>query len=446
MANENDAERDIKLTIGLVLGVLVVLVGGGYFLWSWMGTPEAPPSQIDLNRVGASSRGGNTESPAYRELLRLSNEKGKATAQRENTSFIASMQMEQEPVDDLPVSTAKKTVAPVQSTARQSASGQSSGESSSNVGDKDGDRKQALTKLLNRITGTDAGGLKVGQVLGGGASGDAGGGYQVWSDSLPGGQRLKATAFSSVAGGAASVTPPVEIVPPYWRGPGIIDVGVDSDNSTTPVLGKLSTGPYAGAILNASEGAKLAGDGVVIHFTQMAFRGVNYKIDAYALQDDTLLANVATDVDHRYMSRIILPSFLSAIGGVGEMYKEANTEVLSNGFTTQTVRPGMPDGGAVIGAVVGGGAAQAGKVLSEDAARRPAKQVTVTKGQVVAIQFMRGVYSGDAIAPGQGGEAVAPAIPSQSSRSAYVQPNTEDHLRAQAQARIEQQRLLQESK
>lgn len=239
---------------------------------------------------------------------------------------------------------------------------------------------------------------------------------------------------------------PVEVIPPYWRGPGIIDIGVDSDNSTTPVLGKLPTGPYAGAVLKASDGAKLAGDGVVIHFTQMAYKGVNYTVDAYALQDDTLLANVATDVNHRYMSRIVLPAVLSGIGGIGEMYRQANTQVVTNGFNTQTVRPGLPDGGAVIGSIVGGGAAQAGKVLSDDAARSPAKQVTVTKGQVVAVQFMRGVYAGDAIAPGLEGQTVAPAVPAQSSRSAYIQPNTEDQLRAQAQARIEQQRLLQENR
>ena len=48
----------------------------------------------------------------------------------------------------------------------------------------------------------------------------------------------------------------------------------------------------------------------------MAFKGVNYRVDAYALQDDTLLANVATDVNHRYMSRIVLPALLSGASSV----------------------------------------------------------------------------------------------------------------------------------
>lgn len=451
MANENDAGRDIKLTVSLVLGVLVTVVGGGYFLWSWLGTAEVPPSQIDLGRVSATTHGGNSESPAYRELLTKYNQDGKAEAQRKNSSFIASIPLEQEPVV-LPVSTAKPVVATTQSSARQSRSDQGSGQGgSANTGEKDDRRKASLDKLLARIQGTKPE-LKVAQVLGGtgdgagGSSGTAGGDYQSWSETLPGGRRLQASAMNSATGGASSVSAPVEIIPPYWRGPGIIDIGVDSDNSTTPVLASVRTGPYAGAKFKAPDGAKLTGEGVVIHLTAMSWRGVDYKIDAYALHDETLLANVATDVNHRYMSRIILPAFLAGIGGIGEMYSQANTQVVTNGFNTQTVRPGVPDGAAVAGAIAGGAASQAAKVLSDDAARVPATQVNVTAGQVVAIQFMRGVYSGDAIAPGQGGEAVRPSVPAQASRSELVQPNTEDHLRAQAQARIEQQRLLQESR
>jgi len=450
MANENDAGRDIKLTVSLVISVVVVLVGGGYFLWSWLGTAEVPPSQIDIGRVSATTHAGNSESPAYRELLTKYNQEGKAEAQRKNSSFIASIPMEQEPVV-LPVSTAKPVVTPTQSSARQSRSDQGAGQGgSAKTGEKDDRRKQALDKLLGRIQGTDKPELKVAQVLGGagadGSSGAAGGDYQRWSETLPGGRRLQASAMNSTTGGAASVSPPVEVIPPYWRGPGIIDIGVDSDNSTTPVLASVRTGPYAGAKFKAPDGAKLAGEGVVIHLTEMSWRGINYKVDAYALHDETLLANVATDVNHRYMSRIILPAFLAGVGGMGQMYSQANTQVVTNGFNTQTVRPGLPDGAAVAGAIAGGAASQAAKVLSDDAARVPPTQVDVTAGQVVAIQFMRGVYSGDAIAPGQGGEAVRPSVPAQASRSAFVQPNTEDQLRAQAQARIEQQRQLQENR
>ncbi|MDT3244312.1 traO protein, partial [Pseudomonas amygdali pv. morsprunorum] len=175
----------------------------------------------------------------------------------------------------------------------------------------------------------------------------------------------------------------------------------------------------------------------------------NYKVDAYALQDDTLLANVASEVNHRYMSRIVLPAVLGGIGNISDMYSQANTQVLSNGFSTQTARPGMPDGTAVAGTILGGAAGQAAKVLTDDAARTPATQVNVFKGQVVAIQFMRGVYAGDAVAPGRSGETVQPAAPAQAVMSAQpqspAQPLTPDQWRAQTQTRIQAQRKLQES-
>ena len=430
-----------------------MVIGGAYFLWSWLSTPPPVQSKLDLNRVSAASHGNSSETPAYRELLKEHNAEGESTAQRQNKSFISSISLEQEPVVR-PVSAAKPAV-PTQSTARQSGSDQ--GQASGTTGRSEDRRQKALDDLLKRIkpspsTKERPEGPQIAEVMGGasgmGGEGSKGGGdYQRWSESLPGGARFQTASMNSAgAGGASPVGAPVEIIPPYWRGPGVIDIGVDSDNSTTPVVGSLPTGSYAGAVLKAPEGAKLAGEGVQIHFTEMAFKGVNYKVDAYALQDDTLLANVATEVNHRYMSRIILPALLNGIGGAGQMYAQANTQVVSNGFSTQTVRPGLPDGTAVMGAIAGGTASQAAKVLGEDAARMPATQALVSKGQVVAIQFMRGVYAGDAIAPGQGGEAVRPSVPAQTSRATPTQPTTADEWRAQTQARIEEQRRLQEVK
>ncbi|WP_393970409.1 hypothetical protein [Kluyvera intermedia] len=73
--------------------------------------------------------------------------------------------------------------------------------------------------------------------------------------------------------------------------------------------------------------------------------------------------------------------------------------MLSNGFNTVTARPELPDPTAVAGVIVGGMAQRAGQVLTNDAARLPDRTVTVDNGQVVAIQFMRGVYSTDTESP-----------------------------------------------
>lgn len=447
MASEQDAGRDKTLTLTLVASAVVVLFGGAYFVWSWLATPPPATSQVDINRVGASVQGKGAETPAYRELLRQYNQDGVATAQQRNSSFIASLPLEQEPVTLPPPSTdARKPPA--------EASGQP-GRSESRQADTDRQRQEErrqkaldalLAQMIPRVAGTSpTAGIQVAQVIGGGGGNVPGGGggeatgFGRWRASLPGNLPLQTASLNTGQGGSPAI--PVVVVPPYWRGPGVIDIGVDSDNSTTPVLGRFVSGPYTGAVLKAPAGAKLAGDGVVIHFTDMAFRGINYQVDAYALQDESLMPSVATEVNHRYFSRIILPAVLKGIGGIGEMYAQANTQVVTNGFNAVTTRPGTPEGKAVAGVIAGGTASQAANVLSSDAARLPAKQVTVEKQQVVAIQFMRGVYSTDAL---NAGTSALPTATSPVVAAVDRVPPTEDDWRAQTQARIDAQRRLQQ--
>ncbi len=459
MATEHDAGRDTKLTWGLVVGIVVLVVGGSYFAWGWLHpVAVSQPSRVNIDRVAntnVSSNGGET--PAYQQLREQYNRDGAAQARNNNQSFLASI-----PATQQPIAAPATNPAPSTTATKDTQNGQqraTNGADTAQASKRAERRQKALDQFLKRLNPdlkdeSPIAGVQTAQLLGSGSgsgvsgasTGDAS--YQRWSDGLNGGARAVAMAGNRSNGdglsGAAPVVP-IEVIPPYWRGPGEIDIGVDSDNSTTPVLGKMNTGRYAGAVLKASDGAKLTGEGVVIHFNEMAYKGINYKVDAYALQEDSLLANVATDVNHRYMSRIVLPALLSGIGGIGEMYSQANTQLVSNGFNSQVVRPGVPDGSAVLGAVAGGAAGQAAKVLSEDAQRVPATQVTVTKGQVVAIQFMRGVYSGDAIAPGEGGEAVRASVPIRSASTAAassalpVQPSTPEQWRAVARSQIQLQ-------
>lgn len=461
MAIEQDAGRAQKLTwtsIVLVIGGMLV---GGYALITWLYKPPEQTSQVNLDRVSGAVPGNTAETPAYREQLDQFNRQGAAQAQADNGSFIASIKLEQQPV--VPQEEKKPPADSVSSNeSRQGEQGGNNGGNGNNTGNSDQNsrRQQALDKFLNRlnpdIKEERSTGLQTARVLGNEGSGAGQGGadnsYQQWSQSLGGGLRTVASSNRGTSGSSSSPVVPIEVIPPYWRGPGYIDIGIDSDNSTTPVLGKIDTGKYAGIVLKASDGAKLTGEGVVIHFSEMVYKGINYKVDAYALQEDSLLANVATDVNHRYMSRIVLPALLGGIGGIGEMYSQANTQLVSNGFNSQVVRPGLPDGAAVLGAMAGGAAGQAAKVLTEDAQRMPATQVTVTKGQVVAIQFMRGVYSGDAIAPGQGGDEVKAAVPVRSTSQSgqqfnqqlNQQPVTDDQWRAAARQQIQTQQMRQE--
>ena len=457
MASEQDAGRAQKLTWTSIVVVIGGVLIGGYALITWLYKAPEQTSQVNLDRVSGAAPGKIIETPAYREQLTESNRQGAAQAQASNASFVASLKLESEPY----VPPKEQKSPPDANAGKVSQQGDQAGNTSGNGNnngnsDQNSRRQQDLDKFLAKLNPDvkeqHITGLQTARILGsegsGAGQGSADNSYQQWSQSLGGGLRTVASSNRGLSDSSPGQVVPIEVIPPYWRAPGYIDLGIDSDNSTTPVLGRIDTGKYAGIVLKASDGAKLTGEGVVIHFSEMAYKGINYKVDAYALQEDSLLANVATDVNHRYMSRIVLPALLGGIGGIGEMYSQANTQLVSNGFNSQVVRPGLPDGAAVLGAMAGGAAGQAAKVLTEDAQRVPATQVTVTKGQVVAIQFMRGVYSGDAIAPGQGGDEVKAAVPTRSSSQTAQpfnqQPVTDDQWRAAARQQIQTQQMRQE--
>ena len=416
---QNTGGSNIRLMGGLIAAGVVVVVGGGYALWSYLAAPPPATSSVNLTRVASTTQVSAQEQPDYRDRLRESNALGAQAAVARNTSFIASIPLQQDVVTPKPAAPAAK---PAASALPQRV--QTSGRSAEQEKALAEARAKSLNALLAKMQaepGHEE--LPVAQLLGGKESG-----WAAWRDSQAGSAVQQAASRSRQD---AQNTPPAAIVvAPYWRGPGEIYTGVNSDNGTTPVLGRITTGRYAGAILKAPEGAKLSGDGVIIHFTTMALGGQSYRVDAYALQDDTLVANIATDVDHHYFRRIVLPSIFGGAGEAGQLYAQSNTQVLGNGFNSVTARPGLPDPTVVGGVIAGGMAQRAGQVLTNDAARLPDRTVTVKNGEVVAIQFMRGVYSTDAESPQGVSQAAAPA-----SLSSNPIPTAAD-LRAEVQARL----------
>lgn len=423
---QNTGGSNIRLMMGLLVAGVVGVVGGGYALWSYMAAPQTDPSNVNLTRLGGTSQVNAQEQPDYRDRLRESNALGAKAAASENKSFIASIPLQQDVVTP-------KQPAPVAPTAPFARSAptqrtQSSGRTVEQEKALNEARQKALGTLLAKMQmEPQTGDLPSAQLLGGKESG-----WAAWRDSQAGSAVQLAAARSRKE---ATDTPPARIVvAPYWRGPGEIYTGVNSDNGATPVLGRINTGPYAGAVLKAPEGAKLSGDGVIIHFTTMTLNGQAYKTDAYALDDKSLVANIASDVDHHYFRRIVLPSIFSGGGEAGQLYAQSNTQLLSNGFNSVTARPGMPDPTAVAGVIAGGMAQRAGQILTNDAGRLPDRTVYVDNGQVVAIQFMRGVYSTDAESPSALSESVVNATAPASSNNNPT-PTAAD-LRAETQARI----------
>jgi len=432
MATEKDAGRDKRLVLGLVAVAVGAALGAGYLGYTWLHSARPTPSKIDVSNVANASHRNAPETPAYRNLLAEYNSDGAQRAQQDNQSFIASIAVgNSTPVNAPAQNRPPRTHTPAPQTARANTATQK-GDGLSEA------QRTALKHVMSQITddGTPPEqtallgvSTEPGAEEGKGSDSKTPSAFAGWASSVV----PQTAAYGS--GGATHTAPAIELIPAFTRATGSITLGVDSDNSGTPVIGTIWSGPYSGATFKASR-SQLAGDGVVIHFTTMYWNHKTYTVDAYALKDTTLMANVATDVNHRYWSRILLPAIASGIGKAGQLYQDANTDILTNGYSTVTSHASMPNGTAVGGVIAGGTAAEAANVLKQDAAKLPATQVTVDAGQPVYIQFMASVTTADEVKPRGDGAATTTTTPAQSTQP--VRPTLAE-LRAQTRARIDSQ-------
>lgn len=423
MSAEQDAGKNGKKLYSVIgLGVVLV-VAGGYLLLSWFGSDRtASDSAVNLNGTASSAMSTTVETPRYRELLKASNDLGAEQAARNDSSFIASLPVGLEttepPPDKVPVvkpAPSAPTYTPPPATSRNT--GNSPDEQQAN------EKRQAqLQKLLTRISTAQAGGEA-----------------PVLATAFAGTTRGTASAATA---GQASMTSGADIeqvfVPSLMRASGFMETAVDSDNPNSQVVAVIPAGPLAGARLHSSS-VKLAGKGLDITFTRMSWNGTEFNINASAQSEKDLMSSVASDVNHRWGTHIVLPAVLGGLGDLGGLYKDANTQIMQSDVGTVTGRVGKPDGSTVAGVMVGGTAQTGAEVIKQEMAREPFRQVTVKQKEVVSILFVDAVTSADIVGSKktQTASASAPA-----STPAAAEQQTETRLQeaiARRQAEIRRQ-------
>ncbi|EEU0311908.1 conjugal transfer protein TraO [Escherichia coli] len=395
MGADKDVGRDVKKTGIIIVTVIFLILAVGFLLVSWMSAPQAV-SRINVDKAAGGSGKTAPETPQYHKILRENNEAGAKQAQAENSSFIASISSgtvrQVPPIDANPAPPpAPKQVQEVQLAPQQHMPQQG----------LDPDRKKALEDLLKKLvayreapTGELAGVAGNMTVTAGAQAGNAGesrsvNAYSGWTESLA---PVTVQPASYNSGQNANRV----LIPAGSRPGAVIDTEIDSDNTNSDVLAHIPAGPYQGAQLMA-RGIQLAGDGVKIHFNQMTWNGDTWRVDISAAMPDTLRSSVASSVNNRYGSRVILPAIAHGLGLGGQLYASANTQILSNNYSQIEGRVGMPNGEAVAGTILGGAAQQAGQVIANDAQKLPVKQVIVDRGQPVALLFMSAVTENDRI-------------------------------------------------
>ena len=388
---EKDVGRDVKKTGAIIVAAVLSLAFGIYLLISWLNTPPPAASRINVDNTLNGTGKDAPESPHYRKVLKESNAEGAKLAQQNNTSFIASLDSgtikQEPPITPPPVSPPPQTT----SVAYYPPQPQPVPAPGINP-----DQKKALEALIKEMVTQRA--APTGQLatVAGVVNGQGGGNnaaqvnpYAEWTESLSPTFANDSQATTGPSGKQDSV-----IIPAGSRPGGVIDTAIDSDNTSSQVIARIPAGKFAGAML-MSNGVQLAGDGVSIHFTKMTWNQDTWRVDVWAAMPDSLQSSVASSVNNRYATRILLPAIAHGLGLGGQLYASANTQILSNGMSTIEGRVGMPDGKAVAGTILGGAAQQAGQVVANDAQKLPVKQVIVERGQSIALLFMSAVKESD---------------------------------------------------
>lgn len=389
MSIEKDAASDGKKTLALAGVAVIIVAGAGYVGWGWMQQSAVPDSQYNLNRVANNAPVSAQESRQYRELLKLSNQQGAQAAESEGNSFVASLSESQQ-MDDTPVI---PRVAPAPVTLNtQTDSSQYGTDQQGGLNDE---QKQQITNLLTQLNARwQTSDMQLATAFGSEGQ-DGPSPFSQWAQSVPGlVSSPQQPAPQGTAGTPTAAATPLINIPGLTRYPGTIDTAIDSDNPESKVIAVIPAGKLQGAQL-AAPNVQLAGDGVIVNFKTLAFKGMTCTIDAYAQDDETQRSSIASDVNHRYVTRIILPALANGIGKVGQLYEDSNTQILTTNSGTVTGRTGSPDSKAVAGVIAGGIGQQTAQVMTQDASRLPVTQVNVDRRQVVSILFMKPVTDKD---------------------------------------------------
>jgi len=113
-------------------------------------------------------------------------------------------------------------------------------------------------------------------------------------------------------------------------------------DSPGPVLGEIMSGPLKGyRILGTFEAQE---ELLTLNFDTVVIDGKSISIDAVALDPDTTLTGLASDVDHHYLRKIILPAAAAFVQGMSNALAESGrTSITISGQTGTTTTEDVGD-------------------------------------------------------------------------------------------------------
>ena len=155
-----------------------------------------------------------------------------------------------------------------------------------------------------------------------------------------------------------------------------------------PVVALIASGQFSGGKLLGKFQAQE--EYLVITFsTLVTKKGTSIPVNAYAIDPGTSLTGLATDVDHRYLKRIILPAAAKFVEGLGEAYAQTTTETTQNATTTTTSSTDL-NTKQELGKAVSEAAKSIGDILTDDG-KNTKPLVIVAAGTPMGILFMEAI-------------------------------------------------------
>lgn len=161
-----------------------------------------------------------------------------------------------------------------------------------------------------------------------------------------------------------------------------------------PVVALIASGQFSGGKLIGKFQAQE--EYLVITFTTLVTKkGTSIPINAYALDPGTSLTGMATDVDHRYLKRIILPAAAKFVEGLGDAYAQTTTSTTQNATTTTTASEDL-NTKQEFGKAVGEAASSVSDFLDESG-KSTKPLVVVAAGTPMGILFMEQITDQDVL-------------------------------------------------
>lgn len=152
-----------------------------------------------------------------------------------------------------------------------------------------------------------------------------------------------------------------------------------------PVMAQIASGPLRGARVLGN--FQSTDNFITLNFSQVVIDGINYPIEAVAIDPNTTLPGMVTEIDRRYWSRFILPVAAEFVAGVASAVGDSGTTQVFIGNDTTAVSSFDKD----LTQEIGSGIAQAGdelaNILDEEASKiRP--MLRIASGTPIGVLFL----------------------------------------------------------